>query len=313
MSSPSAIVCFLCTNPDKDPVAPHVTDVLIDEHAPEPTGMVVDSVDVLLARPPTGVELFIVRTAEVIAHDYPHYLPIMNDLFADADAAVVVNWHAGANAPDRILTAHSTGDVVAGAWASTDPRQLSNLLTSLNRERAGQSLDEFAVLVEATHWAGVQYGCAAARVEEYRVPLYDVEIGSSPQSWSDSRAVRALARALEHVDDHDPSVDAVSVLCGGGVHCERAFSDPVLTPGDHKIAISHILPNHWLVAGRYDDPVTADKRLDDCVASIAGGVDLVAVHEKLKSSYKDAFRRLAARLDVPVVKHKALKQPLALG
>lgn len=33
-------------------------------------------------------------------------------------------------------------------------------------------------------------------------------------------------------------------------------------------------------------------------------------HEKLKSSYKAAFRRLAERLGVPIVKHKALKRPL---
>lgn len=310
MSSSTSIVCFLCTNPDKDPVAPHVLDVLVDEHAPEPTGMFVDDAHVLLAQPRTGIEMLIVRTTEVIAHDYPRYLPIMNDLFADADAAVVVNWHAGANAPDRILTAHSNGDVVAGAWAPSDPRQLRNLLVSLERERTRENLDEFGVVAEATHWSGVQYASAAARVEEYRVPLYDVEIGSSPASWSDPRAARVLARAIKHTLD-DPEGRIVSVLCGGGVHCEHAFSDPVLTsPGEHAVAISHILPNHWLVAGGYDDPVTADERLDACVASIVGGVDLIAVHEKLKSSYKDAFRRLAERLGVPIVKHKALKRPL---
>jgi D-tyrosyl-tRNA(Tyr) deacylase len=306
MAPPRSIACFLCSDPHRDPVAGHVVDALLALHAFEPTGMLVDGADVLLARPREDVELLLVRTAEVLGHDYPRYLPIMNELFADAGAAVVVNWHAGANAPDRILTAHANGDVVAGAWAPSDPRQLRNLLVSLERERTQEGL-------EATHWSGVQYGCAAARVQEYPVPLYDLEIGSEPESWSDPRAARVLARAVGHVlDDAPPGI--VSVLCGGGVHCERGFSDPVLSsPGEHALAISHILPNHWLVAGGYDDPASADDRLDACAASIAGGVDLVAVHDKLKSAYKEAFRRLADRLGVPVVRHKALRRPLDLA
>jgi hypothetical protein len=105
----------------------------------------------------------------------------------------------------------------------------------------------------------------------------------------------------------------ISVLAGGGVHCEWGFSDPVLaSPPSHAISLSHVLPNHWLVSGGYDGE-GADAKLDACAASIVGGVDVIALHKKLKADYKDAFRRLATRLDVPVITHKALARPEQLA
>ena len=66
------------------------------------------------------------------------------------------------------------------------------------------------------------------------------------------------------------------------------------------------------MSGAYDGP-DADVRLDACVRSIVGGVDVIAIHEKLKAGYKDSFRRLGDRLDVPVIKHKALRAPVTLA
>jgi D-tyrosyl-tRNA(Tyr) deacylase len=308
-SNKDAVVCLMCDDLEKDPVGPRVADLLTKERDTEPTGIDVDGRPVLATTSHAGIPMFLVRTEDVISHDYPHYLPILNQHFGDVAAAVVVNWHAGANAPERVLTAHSNGDVDSGTWAPSDPRHLRNLLLALEEQRRAEGLDDFTVTVEGTHWSGIAYGGDPALVPQYGVPVYDVEIGSEPTSWSNPAAVRAIAGAVEHVVDDTSDGRVISVLAGGGVHCELGFSRPVLTaPDAYPLALSHILPNQWLVSGGYDTE-SADARLDACVASIAGGVDVIVVHEKLKATYKDAFRRLGERLGVRVVKHKVLMRP----
>lgn len=290
---------FFCRNRDLDPAAMHVFDVLVKLHAPTETGIAVDGEPVLAI----GDEVLLVRTEDVLSHDYPRYLPVLNEHFADVDVAGVVNWHEGANAPDRVLTVHSTGDVPAGVWGPTDPRLWRNLLRALEGERAKAGLD-FAVVTEATHWSGVPYGGSVGLIPQYPVPTYDIEIGSSPEAWADPVAHEVVARALTQVFD-DGDTPPTPVLCAGGVHVETAWSTPVL---EGPYAVAHHLPNQWLVSGDYDQN-SADAKLDACIASIKGGVQVIAVHDKLKATYKEPFRRLAERLGVGVVKHQALRRP----
>lgn len=309
MKDRAFVVFFLCDDPEKDPVAPHVCDALIEKHDPEAVGFEMDGKPVLRAKLPGGEDALIVRTAEVISHDYPRYLPLMNERFGEAELACVINWHAGENAPERVFTAHPTGDVDTGTWGVTDPRHLRNLLLGLERERAAVGLEDFSVVVEGTHWSGIPYGGDPALIIDYPRPIYDVEIGSEPSSWSSPAAARAVAGAVETVLDELSGSQVISVLAAGGVHCETGFSDPVLeAPPDHAVALSHILPNHWLVSGEYDGE-EADDRLDACAASVIGGVDAIVIHRKLKGSYKDALRRLGERLQVPVHNHKVLTRP----
>jgi D-tyrosyl-tRNA(Tyr) deacylase len=309
MKEGASVVFFLCDDLEKDPVAPNVCDVLIEKNEPEAVGFEVDEKPVLLARLSGGVDALIVRTADVLSHDYPRYLPLMNERFGDAELACVINWHAGEKAPERVFTAHPTGDVDTGTWGAVDPRHLRNLLRGLERERVAVGLDDFSVVVEGTHWSGIPYGGDPALILDYPRPIYDVEIGSEPSSWSSPAAARAVAGAVESVLDEPEDSRVISILAAGGVHCETSFSDPVLeAPPDHAVALSHIVPNHWLVSGGYEGE-EADDRLDACAASVIGGVDAIVIHRKLKGSYKDAFRRLGERLQVPVLNHKVLTRP----
>jgi D-tyrosyl-tRNA(Tyr) deacylase len=295
----SRAVYFFCRNRDVDPAAMNVFDVLVKLHAPTEVGITVDDEPVLAV----GDDVLLVRTEDVLSHDYPRYLPMLNEHFGDADVAGVVNWHEGANAPDRVLTVHSTGDVPTGVWGPTDPLLWRNLLRALEDERGRAGLD-FAVVTEATHWSGVPYGGSVDLIPQYPVPTYDIEIGSSPEAWADPVAHEVVARALTRVfEGHDEGV--VTVLCAGGVHVETAWSTPVL---DGPYAVAHHLPNQWLVSGGYDQE-SADAKLDACVASVRGGVGLIACHDKLKATYKEPFRRLAERLGVEVAKHQALRRP----
>jgi D-tyrosyl-tRNA(Tyr) deacylase len=300
---PNTLVAFFCEDRDRDPAGGHIYDAVVATYQPQPNGLSVDGRDVLEARLPTGMTLLAVSTDDVISNDYQRYLPVMNGLFGSADAAVVANWHEGDNAPDPVLTAHATGDVTHGVWPAADPRHLRNLLRGLDAGRVAGGLHEFRVFTEPTHFSGVMYGAAPEVSAQFPVPLYDVEIGSMPASWTSPEAARAVAFALAHIFDPVPE-DFVSVLCAGGVHCEHSFTDAVLA-GGRSYGVSHILSNNWLVAGGYDTDDSTEK-LDRCVGSIVGGVDLIAVHGKLKGTFKDQFRALAARIGVDVVKHKAL-------
>ncbi|HVF74371.1 MAG TPA: D-aminoacyl-tRNA deacylase [Acidimicrobiales bacterium] len=295
-------VYFFCRT-DADPVASRVLDVLVKLHAPAEVDVVVDGEPVLEHGDGAGNRFLFVRTDDVLSHDYPRYLPVLNEHFADADFAAVVNWHEGANAPDRVITVHSTGDVPTGYWSPADPGAMRNLMRAFDTERQAAGLDDFAVVTEATHWSGVPYGGTPDLIPQYAVPTYDIEIGSSPEAWGEAAAHEVVAHGLTQVFAADDQ-SAQTVLCAGGVHVETAWSTPVL---DGAYAVGHHLPNQWLVTGEYDQP-SADDKLDACVASIRGGVQVIAVHDKLKATYKEPFRRLAERLGVPVVKHQALRR-----
>lgn len=294
----SKAVYFFCRDRDLDPASMHVFDVVTKLAAPTETDLVVDGEPVLAV----DDRFLLVRTEDVLSHDYPRYLPLLNEHFGDADFGAVVNWHEGENAPDRVLTVHSTGDVPAGEWAPAAPDLMRSLMLALEDEREKADLD-FAVVTEATHWSGIPYGGTPHMVASYQVPLYDVEIGSSPSAWADQVAHEVVARGLLRLFER-AGENAPAVLCGGGVHVETAWSTPVL---QGSYAVAHHLPNQWLVTGTYDDE-HADAKLDACVASVRGGVQVIAVHDKLKGAYKDAFRRLGERLGVPVVKHQALRK-----
>lgn len=297
-------VYFFCRT-DIDPVASRVLDVLRKLHAPEETEIVVDGQPVLEIVDDNDNTFLLVQTDDVLSHDYDRYLDVLVDHFSEVDAAGVVNWHEGANAPDRVFTVHSTGDVPTGQWARTNPVHMRNLLRGIDAERRAAALDDYSVVTEATHWSGVPYGGSPMELAHYDVPTYDIEIGSSPECWNDPAAHEVVARGLLRIFDGDEAEAVTTVLCAGGVHVETAWSTPVL---EGQYAVAHHLPNQWLVSGKYDEP-SADDKLDWCVKSVKGGIDMIAVHDKLKATYKEPFRRLGERLGVPVVKHQALRRP----
>lgn len=304
-------VYFFCDDP-LDPVASHVLQAVAGLVPLEESSLAVDEKPVLFHEDPGGCRFAFVRTAKVVSHDYERYLPVMSEHFADYDLASIVNWHEGENAPDHILTVHTTGDVDLGSFGPADPETMRNLLLAMERARAEEGLENFQVVTEATHWSGMVYDHNSPEMLlKYPVPMLDIEIGSSPRCWSDEGAARVLARSLLSVFSGDGR-RVRNILCAGGVHFDPNFAAAALTSwGDSALGVSHILANQWLVAGRYDDAEGAEK-LERCVASIKGGIDAIAFHDKLKGAYKDQFRALGERLGAPVVKHQALRKPEAI-
>ena len=305
------IVFFFCDDLTKDPVAPHVWSAVTRLFGQQPAGFDFDGRPVLVVRSTGGAEVHLARTREVLSHDYRRFLPEMVERFGGFEFAGLVNWHAGSNAPDRVLTVHSTGDPLSGVFGRADPGRMRKVLRALERNRAALALDTFSVVLEGTHWSGIVYGGEARSIREFDVPLIDVEIGSSPSAWSDGLAAEVVARSLIDAFAPDTGPTPRSLLCVGGIHVEPAFRVAVFgsEPGQ-PLAVSHILPNQWLVG--YDTDEGLD-RLRGCVGSIDGGIDAIVFHDNLRGGVKARLRELGEELGVPTFKHQRLRSPAELA
>lgn len=304
-------VLFFCADPARDPVASHVFEAS-RRHLPlAETGSQVDGMPVLAYRDGAGREFVYVRTADVLSHDYPRYLPLLTTRFSGFDIGLVVNWHEGANAPDGIFMAHTTGDVVSGCYGPADPGLTTSVLRTIERVRLEAGLDRYRTVTEATHWSGVVHGHAPELLTQYDVPLLDVEIGSTPASWADPDAVDVLARALPRIFDAEAPRGS-SVLYVGGVHFEPSIRAAVLDEGAGPIAVSHILANHWLMAGGYEQP-GGEEKLEACCRTILGGVDALVYHDSLKGPVKSRVRAVAERLGIESFNHRRLRDPEPLS
>ncbi len=124
----------------------------------------------------SGNEFYFVRTDRVIWHDINFYLPIMNEHFSDFDFGGLITWHEGGNAPDKIFTIHSAGDVLSGNFGPANPKCMRNLLLSLERNRANSALTDYRVVTEATHWSSIVYsGVEADMIHAYNVPIVELK------------------------------------------------------------------------------------------------------------------------------------------
>ena len=298
-------VYFFCTDYEKDQVAPRVLDYLKSNYPLKLSDIKFDNENIYNYVDKNNNLFTYVETDKVLSYDYDRYIPLLNELFADYDVAGVVNWHGGEKAPDKILTVHSTGDVVGGIYAPSNPLYLRNLMVSMEENRVKNNLDDFKVMTEATHWTGTIRGGDINLIDKYNVPLFDIEIGSTLESWSNEIAVKTLATSLQDVFSSEDKVKVL--LCTGGMHFEETFSN-IIIDKDYKISVGHVLPNQWLVQGEYDKDEKYEL-LKKCVNSIIGGIDGIVIHDNLKSGYKNQIKKLGEELNVPTFKHKKLRNP----
>lgn len=306
------IVLAFCTNLDKDPVSARVLARLLAVGIDWQVEGTVDGRPILHTQS-GGVRYDLLQLDDVFSHNYRRYAPLVNTGFGDADAIVIVNWHEGKNAPDRIFTIQTTGDMESGTFSPVDPAIARSLFLTVEHERRQAGLDSYSTWMEATHWSGPLYGAQPGSLVSAVTPsVIDLEIGSTEDAWTCPDAVDVLARALLTVGKRIVQ-PAISLLCIGGVHFEPGFTQLLRDYGDTQgLALSHVLPNHWLVAHGYDAP----ERLTDlvaCARSIKGGVDAIAFHDNLKGAHKQQVRTLANELHVPALSHRKLRSPDLAG
>jgi D-tyrosyl-tRNA(Tyr) deacylase len=294
-------VFFFCTDLARDPCAANVFHVLERLPGVVAAGGEFDGFPILSARRDDGCEALFVRTRDVVSNDYARYAGQLTERFGQARLAVVVNWHEGAKAPDRVLTFHSTGDVVAGIYAPTIPSLFSGYIRALERERVRGGLDIYRTLVEATHWSGIVYGGSAKQILDFPLPIYDMEIGSSPACWSDPEACAALARTC--VIGPEQSADCPVILFCGGIHFEENVTKAVLSEQVHA---GHVLPNHWLEASD-DSEVDAAAKLGACVASYVEAPHLLVVHKGLASRLRHQCLAFGDGAGMSGISHKQMR------
>lgn len=303
-------VYFFCTDYERDEVAPRVLNYLKENYDLKLVDFKFANRDVYEYHDDRGNLFSFAETDKVLSYDYDLYIPLLNKYFKDYDVAGVVNWHGGKNAPDKILTVHSTGDVVGKIFAPSNPIYLRNLLLAIEENRVKSNLEDFTTMTEATHWTGTIQGQDINLIDKYQVPIFDIEIGSTLESWKNPVAESVLANSLFRVFDDDikPELKDIKViLCTGGMHFEETFSNVIINT-EKPVSIGHILSNQWMVQGEYDKEENY-QYLKKCVDSISMKVDGIVIHDNLKSAYKNVVKKLGEELGVPVFKHKKLKKP----
>lgn len=296
------IVYFFCTDTKIDPVANNVLAYLHDNYILREVDLLCEEHRILSYKQ-GEYQFYFVPMNDVLSHNYDKYLSFIKENFSGCDLAAIVNWHAGDNAPDCVLTVHSTGDVPSGVFAPSNPVHLKAIFQSLEYNRNKYDLSNFRTLIEATHWSGIPYGQKPELISEFGVPIYDIEIGSTKESWENTLAIKVLAESLLSVDIEN--VKANTIIGVGGKHFEACFSEIIMNDEVSWVP-GHILPNQWVANDRYlgDEGKIKFRR---CIDSIQGDVKAVVFHDNLKGVYKQLCRDMAAEYQIPCCKHKILK------
>ena len=310
MSEFKKAVYYISTNEGRPGTVSRVVwEILNEKGLLRTAGMSFDNREVMMHRDGAGNEYYFAQSEVPVCWDYPRYLAEMNGKFADADFSGIVTWHEGASATPKVLTVHTIGDVNAGVYGPANPAYMRNILLSMEHNRVMLGLSDYMTVTEATHWSGTAVsGSSPELILQYPVPMVDIEVGSEEDSWNNRTACEALADALTHVFESDGK-RVHNLLCAGGVHFDPNFAQAVFTQWkDDAFGVSHIIANQWLVAGEYEKEHGLEF-ISAAIDKIAGGVEAVVFHDKMKGCYKDLVRAVGEKYQIPVLRHQRLRQP----
>lgn len=291
---------LFCSDQAIDPVAPAVLQRAKANYNAIPTSFIVGGKPVFHADI-NSHQFFFAETCDVASALYPKIADEINSQFVDVNMIGLVNWHAGANAPEKIFCAHSTADVPSGIFGSTSGELLSAMLMAIESERHSLGLTDFRTLFEASHWSGTMYQRQPAELLQINAPMFDIEIGSSFDDWTHSGAQEVLARAIGKIPEFCKP-DKPRALYIGGTHFEPSATEIVF----QSAVIEHHLPNQWLVSGEYNLP-GAEMKIIAAAKSCLLMPEIIVYHAGLKSSYKECMRKAAELLGIPCISHKQIR------
>ncbi|WP_435152756.1 D-aminoacyl-tRNA deacylase [Haladaptatus sp. DFWS20] len=134
------------------------------------------------------------------------------DAFSNPDVLVFASRHSGDTGP--LLTAHFTGNFGPAEYGGTDgtvAETCPNAQAELLRAFDDHAPDSYEVGMECTHHGPSEVG----------VPSMFVELGSDEEQWHDSKAARAVARAILDLRGVEPTRERQLVGFGGGHYAPR--------------------------------------------------------------------------------------------
>lgn len=313
-------VYFFCCDESKDPVAKGIFDQVLAMHPLEETTITFDGLPVLQYKDKQDNLFLFAQTTEVLSHK-TDYLEELGQ-FAEFDYAGIVNWHEGRNAPSKILTVHTNGDVPSGNFSRANPLLNRNMIQALEINRQLFVLDDFSTKTEATHWSGIVYDQSPNLIPMFTVPLVDIEIGSELDSWKNPVACQVIAKSLVEVFDRMDQ-EIIPILYFDGEHFDQDLANIAIN-SDFPFAFCHHLPNQWIqnYIKKSVDPDSGEKltepsddsaeKLKNCMDSIIGGVKAIFFHEGIGGPLRNLVKDFAEQYHVPVFKHKALRDPAKL-
>jgi D-aminoacyl-tRNA deacylase len=159
------------------------------------------------------------------------------DKIFNPEAIVFASRHS-AETEKPTLTVHVSGNLTSEAayggkpeeLAIADPKRMKAALLTLKMKRDELNLIEFDVSLEATHHGPTSMNC----------PVLFIEIGSSINEWSNSKAGLAAAEAV--IAACRKTINGENCVGFGGGHYARKHTKAVL---ESNLAVGHIFPKFF--------------------------------------------------------------------
>ncbi|MEB3860690.1 MAG: D-aminoacyl-tRNA deacylase [Desulfurococcales archaeon] len=205
-----------------------------------------------------------------------------------AEAVVVLSRHR-AESGRKSLTVHHTGNPGKAAYGgepgtlSISYPALSRLLLQKYREKAEEAgiAGEYSIVLEATHHGPTSPGR----------PLVFIEVGSTPEEWRDTRALRAMAETvLEALKGEPPMCKPAAGF--GGTHYPEKFTRIHL---EGEYCLGHIIPKYAFQQG-----VEASVIVQAVEKTYPQPAEVALIEKKsLKSSHKKLIEQvLGSRVEI---------------
>jgi D-aminoacyl-tRNA deacylase len=227
-----------------DPASSNIVNSLVAEHGFIPSSE-------------RGVFDHSVRKIRIVTMEKPCIYIEPGDVGSDGSPIIFASKHvSSANRP--AMTVHATGNLTGsaefggkpGEIGFVDPLMIRRALLSLKKGavRAGSNIE---VTIEATHHGPTSF----------TGPVCFVEIGSTPNEWTDPALGRIAAGAIMEAatTEHQSGKSAVGF---GGTHYSAKFTRMCLE-GDYPIG--HVVPRHAFESGVTDSIIrgTFEKTVGD--------------------------------------------------
>jgi D-aminoacyl-tRNA deacylase len=223
----------------------------------------------------------------VTLKDETVYAQNLPDHFSHLELIVFLSRHSSQSGKPT-LSVHTPGNFGEAELGGL-PRMVSvcpavamrEALTALQQLKTEMQLD-YAVSYECTHHG-----------PSLNVPTMFVELGSSPQQWSDAKAAEAVAKAAMAAIVKLDCSDKPAALGIGGTHYNQNFTKMAL---NNEAIFSHMIPKHTL-------PHVTIETIKQCVERTKEKVyEAILDWKGIKSKDKPKLLATLAELELPYKK-----------
>jgi D-aminoacyl-tRNA deacylase len=192
------------------------------------------------------------------------YAQNLAESFTDLELVIFISRHSSISGTPT-LSVHTPGNLAEAElggitkMVSISPANSMRIALRTMSELTGEMGLKYDVSYEATHHG-----------PSLNLPTMFVELGSSPQQWSDLKAADVVARsALEAIRqfDHSPARTVIGI---GGPHYSAKFTRMAL---ETDVAFGHIVP-------KYAIPKIDSSILRQCAEKTVGKVDTTVLDWK---------------------------------